>query len=147
MLKSCFKSGAAAGRATSGSVGNAGEASCSSITCIVRDERCSSLEDILYAMSVARRNTFDLFDEEADLLTTSEAKTAQKKKRRKRKPSLEYSENQISQVAAGRGHTEDGDEHEVGPDMGQHCQSCDLKSDLFGVQSSWHKVNTAQCRI
>ena len=79
-------------------------------------------------MSVARRNTFDLFDEEAELLSTSEAKTAQKKKRRKRKPSLECSENSASQIVAERLPAENNDEHEVGPDMGQHCRSCDLDS-------------------
>ena len=133
-MKSCSKGRATARWANWGSAGNVGKASFPNIACTVRAGRCSTLEDTLYVMSVARRNTFDLFDEEADLLSTSEAKAAQKKKRRKRKPSLEHSENQTSQVAAKGQPTGDDEKHEVGPDMGQDCQSRDLGSNLCVVK-------------
>ena len=74
------------------------------------------LEKLFHAMSVVRRNTFDLFDEESDLLSTSKAKTTQKKKRRKRRTSVESSVSQSSQRRAESQPTADHEKHEVGPE-------------------------------
>jgi len=55
------------------------------------------------AMSVTRRNTFDIFDEsqeEPDLYVNSGAKTAQKKKRRKKTTPVEPSIQENDQAAA-----------------------------------------------
>lgn len=74
------------------------------------------LQSVFYAMSVVRRNTFDLFDEEADLLFSSEAKTPQKKKRRKKRTSIESSVIHGSQKAVVSHPAADNEKHEVGPE-------------------------------
>ena len=66
-----------------------------------------------FDMSVTRRNTFDLFDEEEDLHSSSETKFAQKKKRRKKKTSIDTSLRDASQDAADRVPANDHRRHEV----------------------------------
>lgn len=65
-------------------------------------------------MSVVRRNTFDIFDEEADLLSTREGKTAHNKRRRKKRPPSTNHRAAESPPIAGNG------THEVGHTMANH---------------------------
>ncbi len=68
-------------------------------------------------MSVTRRNTFDLFDEEAELLSTSEGRSAHKKKRRRKRTSVESLLSQAHPVAGESRPAAELQKHEVRPDM------------------------------